>query len=147
GWLVPVFVLWVNLDAWFLLGLAVVVLHLSGQLANETQQVARPAAADVRGAPAAGWVVPALALVTGAAVLACLVNPYHVQVFLAAWQTGLGEGTGSLGPDAFGADVLRSPFQPEFFQSGLGLCAAGIAYWLLVALSLAAVLLSFPDRD
>jgi len=65
----PLFALWANLDAWFILGPIVVGLCWLG-------------AGLTRWFPDAK-VVPAktLGLVFGAGVLACLINPYHVRVF------------------------------------------------------------------
>ncbi|HZZ78891.1 MAG TPA: hypothetical protein VFE62_10260 [Gemmataceae bacterium] len=65
----PLFALWANLDAWFILGPIVLGLCWAG-------------AGMTRWFPAAR-VVPGrtLGLVFGAGVLACLINPYHVRVF------------------------------------------------------------------
>jgi hypothetical protein len=76
-WLLPaVFLLWVNMDGWFLLGPAVVGLYLGGvALSNLTAQV--------RGQPLPMlWPeVRKLALVLGVAIVATLVSPHHIYAY------------------------------------------------------------------
>ena len=65
----PLFALWANLDAWFILG--PLILGLVWAASGLTRWFGAPLAAPGK----------TLGMVFGAGVLACLVNPYHVRVF------------------------------------------------------------------
>jgi hypothetical protein len=74
--LVPLCALWANLDAWFLLGPVTVALWLAGawlqgKLSSGPHSPSWPDRAEQR----------ALALAGIAALLACLLNPWHIAIF------------------------------------------------------------------
>ena len=74
--LIPLFALWANLDAWFLLGPITVVLWLVGAWLQQ-RLGGISTAADFPPAPERR----ALALAGIASLLACFLNPWHVHVF------------------------------------------------------------------
>lgn len=142
--LLPIlFALWANLDGWFLLGPATVLLYLLGALAQHALGLEVIAPDEPRRAE-----LPRLALVFVIGVAACLLNPYHFHVFttlppeLAA--LGLGE---DLRHDAVYQDFFRSPFlelrnqfdlHTSIYDPGRGYAAnvAGYAYFVLLLLGL-----------
>lgn len=75
-WLLPLlFALWVNVDSWFLLGPALTAAWLLGLWLEAKLGGSSPEAEFARGQ----W--RRLAVVLGAGVAACILNPYHVRVF------------------------------------------------------------------
>jgi hypothetical protein len=120
-WLIPLFVAWVNLDSWFLLGLATVALVEVGRVLDQ------PAAGGAR--------LRALrhrALAFGLLAAACLLNPAHVDAFLHHPILG--------GPAASGP--VTSPFQQAYWTI-FGLSPAGLAYFPLLVLGV----ISFPANQ
>jgi len=130
-WAVPVVCwLWVNVDAWFFLGPIAVGLFLLGQILQDFTPTSRTEQSSTR----------SLAVVFAVSLLACCCNPYHVWAFTVL-PPGLLRG-GSLdvlaGERAFRGYFL-SPFfdLPIYFQPTVGLSAAGLAFWVLLLVSLA----------
>jgi hypothetical protein len=75
-WLLPpLFALWVNLDSWFLLGPALTAAWLLGLWLEAKLGGSSPEADFARD----HW--RSLAVVLGAGIAACILNPYHVRVF------------------------------------------------------------------
>jgi tetratricopeptide (TPR) repeat protein len=126
--LVPLFALWANLDGWFVLGPAVVALYLLGQLLQ------------ARGKQGGEAVLPgelrALGVALAAGLLACLANPHHVRALALPASLGLTDAAQILRDDPLFQRPGRSPFGAAYFQSGAGLTAAGLAYFLLAGLGL-----------
>jgi hypothetical protein len=116
--LLPLFALWANLDAWFLLGPAAVACYALGTLLEgRTKQAA------------------GLAAVLVAGLAACSINPYLVRVFRAPNELGLSEAAQALrGAPLFG-DLVVSPFAAAWRSSQLG-APAGWAFVALVPLGL-----------
>ncbi len=81
--LIPLFALWANLDAWFLLGPVLVCLYCVGELLRWLSHVGR-ASAD----PAGPREVRFLLLLCVLGFAACLLTPFHYHTF--ALPTGLG---------------------------------------------------------
>jgi tetratricopeptide (TPR) repeat protein len=132
--LVPLFALWVNLDAWFFLGPMAVLLYLAGSLleafpAREAPNAPRPGA----------W--RPLAAVLAAGVAACLLSPFHVNGLNLPGEIGARGVLGALGGDDRFARLLGSPLQVEYFRSEIGSSVAGLAYFPLVLIGLASFLL------
>lgn len=127
-WLIPLFVLWVNLDAWFLLGPVTVGLYLLGQ-ALET----RFAGASGEDGPAPGE-LRQLALILGCGLAACVLNPYHVRVFTKLPAEIWPSVTDSpLLRDVSFRSVADSPLGGDYFtRTGGGLTVAGLSYFCLV---------------
>src|SRR5258708_4359151 len=95
-WLLPgLFVSWVNLHDWFLLGPLSVLLYLIGQV---VQKFTSPVFSGVD-APDPKQ-IPTLALVLIVGVAACLLNPYHYHAFARPGQLPL------FSADIFGQDQL-----------------------------------------
>jgi tetratricopeptide (TPR) repeat protein len=127
--LLPLFVLWVNLDSWFLLGPLTVALYLAGQALQAWFGPA--AAAGVRKGE-----IKALGLTFIVSLAACLLNPHHVHVFLTPpVQLGLFPAAHVLREDSAFQALRLAPFSGAYMQpGGPGRNAAGWAYFLLVAL-------------
>jgi tetratricopeptide (TPR) repeat protein len=122
--LLPLFVLWVNLDSWFLLGPLTVALYLLGQLLQSKIGPERDDPEALRWGEAA-----MLARVLAAGLLVCLINPHHIYAFVTPpAQLGLSPATSILQTDPAFRGLLMSPFE-------MGWTAAGMAYFALVALS------------
>jgi hypothetical protein len=127
--LLPLFALWVNLDAWFLLGPAAVALYALGSLLR----------GDRRAAAALG-----LTLLAGLA--ACLVNPHGIRAFAWPNDLGLSPAAAALAGDPLGRELVVSPLSSEFLHSGLARSPAGVAYFALAFLGLISFLVSLRDR-
>jgi tetratricopeptide (TPR) repeat protein len=129
--LLPLFVLWVNLDSWFLLGPLTVALYLLGQVLQSNYGPGRDDPEAYRVGESA-----TLLLVLPACLAACLINPFGVYAFLTPpAQLGLSPATSVLQHDAAFRGLLMSPFEPEYLRSGWGWNAAGLAYFALALLS------------
>jgi tetratricopeptide (TPR) repeat protein len=119
--LLLLFVLWANLDQWFLLGLGTVALVWLGRVVDE--------AGGVRDLPR-----PLLGCIVSLALLgaACLLQPSGVRAFAlpeAGWFGPSGQGT--------------SPFHPASL-SHLRASPAGLAYFPLLGLGLLSFILNLP---
>jgi hypothetical protein len=132
--LIALFVLWVNMDSWFVLGLATVGLVWLGRSLDE----AMPADGSPRNA------VPALLRRAGGlAVLAavCLLNPSFVEAFkLPRELASVVDPAAAVGPEQ-----VTSPFQSAYFKS-FGKTPAGLAYFPLLGLSLLSSALNYRRR-
>jgi tetratricopeptide (TPR) repeat protein len=130
-WLLPaLFALWVNLDAWFVVGPLAVALYLAGQLAQVFFGSGKP------GAPRPGAWRP-LAAVLLAGLAACLLSPFHVRGLTLPGEIGAGDVLAALRHDEVFGRMLYSPMQREYFsRPDLGLNIAGMAYYPLVLIGL-----------
>lgn len=125
GLLLFLFVLWVNTDKWFLLGPALVALFWLGE----------------RLGPHACRVTPGL--LVPASLAACLINPHLWRAFALPDELAPAVWTGKLSEDPRFAAFFLSPWQlREYLQPTTGLNAAGLAYFMLVALGLVSFLLN-----
>jgi hypothetical protein len=121
------FVVWANVDSWFLLGLGTVALVEIGQILDERAGTgARQAALHRR------------ALLLASLAAACLLNPSHVYAFLHPGMAWFGSS-----PGAPAARPVTSPFQ-EAYWAALGRSPAGLAYFPLLALGLLSFLGNLP---
>ncbi len=125
--LVPLFALWANLDAWFLLGPALVGLYALGSLVARSGESARERRQ--------------LFALTALGIAACLLTPYNYHTF--AWPTplGLSHAEQALMHDPIGQGLVIAPFAargaaPAFASPG------GWAYCLLLAAGAASFVLS-----
>jgi hypothetical protein len=133
-------VLWVNCDEWFILGPLTVGLFLLGEVIQEMTGTRTGGARSGDRAPTGGGRgVRTLALVFVVGLAACLLNPYHLHAFTLPPEFGLSPGADLLGDDPQFRYLYLSPLRKLFYESGLGLSIAGLAYWPL----LLAGLLSF----
>ncbi len=122
-WFVPlVCALWVNVDAWFLLGPAAVALYLLGEL--------------LEGRRAPKGSVANLAAVLAVSVAACLANPYHVHAFTLPDQLGLSPAARELAGERLLGDVFASPWEEAHFIPEVNRSLAGAAYYPLALLGL-----------
>jgi hypothetical protein len=140
-WLPPwplllLFVIWANVDGWFVLGLATVALLGIGQVMDDA------------GPGDHGRLARFARLVVSWLVLAavCLLNPsalLHQAAFLQQLPvTDLVAWLQRTGTSATAA--LPWPLQKAYYTSPLGLTPAGLAYFPLLALGLISFLLTLP---
>jgi hypothetical protein len=125
-WLLPLCILWVNVDAWFWLGPILVGLFSLGQRWSPAE----------RTIPV--WWAPAC-------LLACLINPHHVHAFLTPpVELSLVAAKSGLSHDIRFQRAFISPWQ----QRGLWSNPAGIGYFVLFGISLLSLILNRPSwRD
>jgi hypothetical protein len=127
--LVPLFVLWVNLDQWFFLGPLTVALWWIGELIQDwfapvKEGSDQRAAGDNR----------ALALVLFVGVFACLINPHHIYAFtLPAVLSEDGAG-GLLQNDYYFASMFWGAI--DYYKSPAGWSVVGVAFLVLLGLGL-----------
>jgi hypothetical protein len=121
-WLLALFVLWVNLDDWFLLGPVLVALFWLGERLQGERHTP-------------GWLVP-----VGFAV--CLLNPYTFHAFTLPPEVSPVTWTSGLPWDARFQAQFASPWQPAHRHAAAALNAAALAYYALVLLGV----LSFLAR-
>lgn len=131
-WLLPLlFVLWVNLDSWFLLGPATVALWLIGGVLQQTFAPVRTG--DDAPEPNEA---KSLAMVLAVGVAACLLNPQHFRAFVLPpdlWSPALNT-IRELEPNMA---AQFSPFSEAYrARPDLGFNPAGMAYFALSALGL-----------
>src|SRR5579884_265805 len=122
--LLLVFILWVNVDDWFLLGpLLAALFWLGERLAGQ------------RRTP--GWIVP-----VGLAV--CLLNPYTYRAFTLPVELSNVPWTSGLREDPRFQALFASPWDKEHLHAALRLNAAVLAYYVLVLLGVLSFLLYRP---
>jgi hypothetical protein len=114
--LLLVFVLWVNVDEWFLLGpLLVALFWLGERLAGQ------------RRTP--GWLIPA-------GLAACLLNPYTFHAFTLPPELSPVTWTSGLRQDPRFGTLFASPWQPAYLRAARALNAAALAYFSLLVLGM-----------
>lgn len=130
-WLLPpLFAFWVNLDSWFFLGPVTVALYLAGDVVGSRLAPAR-AGAD---APAPGE-HGTLSLVLLVGTAACLLNPHHVRAFELPGEL-TSPALEAMLKEGYLAQPFRSPFDFQtYLVPTVGQNVAGLAYFLLLALS------------
>jgi tetratricopeptide (TPR) repeat protein len=123
-WPLPLlFILWVNLDGWFLLGPLTVILYWLGYLLD-------------------GWSAPnrleqlrraqALGVVMLACLAACLLNPHYLRVFALPYPLRLAGASGVVRQSPLFHGLFLSPFERLYFRPDFGWNPAGLAYFPLV---------------
>jgi tetratricopeptide (TPR) repeat protein len=124
--LIPLlFALWVNLDSWFLLGPVTVALYLLGQVIQQAVASGKPG----EPVPHPGE-IRQLAIILGAGLIACLLNPFHLRAFTLPEELWtLASVREWLRDDQQLQSYLYSPLKPL-----LGLNAPGLSYYALVIL-------------
>jgi tetratricopeptide (TPR) repeat protein len=131
-WLVPLFVLWVNLDAWFLLGPITLALWLAGELLQK--YLPRLWAQDVTPEPDGPR---RLGLILAAGLAACLLNPHHVWAFTLPNEVAVSPALGLLQNDPNFHPYFLSPALMDYwYKPSYGLNPAGLALYVLILVSL-----------
>ncbi len=132
------FVLWVNLDGWFLLGPLTVGLYLLGEAAQLYLTSGFPGAEAPRPRD--------LRLLAGVLVLglaACLLNPYHVHAFTLPSPLGAWFLDGAARDLPFLRNALISPFAGEYVNNlWVSKNWAGFAYYVLLLLGILSFVLN-----
>jgi hypothetical protein len=138
-WLLPpLFVLWVNCDQWFFLGPLTVALFLAGEVLQLWFALEEEGSDEGRRRE-----LVTLGLVLAASLAACLVNPHHIHAFTLPPEFGtLAASDLAQGDPKFRA-LFYSPLRQYYYQPGLGLNVAGLAYWPLLVAGLASFVCMF----
>jgi hypothetical protein len=119
-WLLPLFALWVNLDAWFFVGPLAVALYLIGEALQRQQH----------------WRLLALVFLGGLA--ACLVNPYTYL----SWRLPAELTASYLVPQFQDDETFRLQMLPVWQSAPTFTTIAGLAYFPLIVLGLLSFLLN-----
>lgn len=129
----PLFLLWANLDGWFLLGPLAVALFLAGEVLQRARGPSDPEESRrLR--------TTAVVLLVGLA--ACVVNPFHVQVFGLPPELQTAFSDSPLRRDPYFQSFFLSPLQSTFwtdvhwfpYAGGIGVCVLaglGVVSFLL----------------
>jgi hypothetical protein len=125
--LLPLFAVWANLDAWFLLGPLLVGLYTLG----EVLRVLAPPTHS--GSASSSREIGPLLILTVAGFAAGLHTPYHYDKFALPAQLGLTATEQILMQDPLGQSLVVSPFSPRFRSSAVFLSPGGWAYFALLA--------------
>jgi tetratricopeptide (TPR) repeat protein len=105
-WLLPVlFLIWANLDIWFILGPVTVAIYFVGQC---LQKLTRPVRTG-EDAPEPGQLLR-LFVVFVVGTFACLANPHHYHVFALPTQLGFSETAQALQADESLGHIVDSVF-------------------------------------
>ncbi|MBM4069307.1 MAG: hypothetical protein FJ271_10225 [Planctomycetes bacterium] len=125
------FTLWVHIDGWFVLGLLLLICFCLGQLpqngfsrgraSHETHGAARPTT---------------LALLILFSAGACLLNPNLAAVFRPGGEWAISGVAGQLRADPMLEMEILAPWREIYFSRQLFFTGPGVAFWLLVGLSL-----------
>lgn len=129
--LLLLFVAWVNLDEWFLLGPVTVLLYAAGQALQKPDTAASPRPGEVK----------ALLTVGLAGLACCLLNPQHIFAFTLPPQLGFSGGASFFRTDSELKRLFWSPAHPEHFRR-VALNSAHLVYFVLVLTTL----ISFLDN-
>jgi hypothetical protein len=113
--LLLLFVLWVNVDSWFLLGpLTVAITGLGAHLDGNRSRARTLGAVFVLG------------------LVVCLVNPHHFRAFMVPEQLGLSGAGWTLRVHPLFDGQFLSPLNQLYYRPDIGLNAAGMAYFALI---------------
>jgi hypothetical protein len=138
--LLALFVLWVNIDVWFVLGLATVALVWLGRVLDAAPW--NDGKANRLGSSLLFFLSSLLLLAA-----ACLLNPsflFHPSSYLQELPAELGWlGSSASRAASLGSEHVTSPFQGAYFARFLWI-PAGVAYFPLLSLSLLSFALNFP---
>jgi tetratricopeptide (TPR) repeat protein len=127
--LLILFILWVNLDEWFLLGPITVGLYALGQ---GLQSMMAPVEGQPR--PRQGEAKELIVVFVGG-LAACMLNPHHIRAFLPPAQLGWSESAEILRQDPSIRGLFISPFE-GLLQSPAAIDVAGWLYFVLVLVGL-----------
>jgi hypothetical protein len=114
------FVLWVNIDEWFLLGPLLAALFWLGDRLRGQRRIP-------------GWVVTV-------GLAACLLNPHTFHAFTLPAELSPVSFTSGLRQDVRFQALFASPWQAEYLHAALRLHAAALAYFALTLLGLVSFL-------
>ena len=129
-WLLPpLFVLWVNLDSWFILGPVIVLLYLAGELVQSFLAPIRTGT----DAPEPN-LISRLALVLVVGIAACLINPHHYHAFSLPAQLSWSGPREILRADPLLNQLFQSPVDVYLAKDTGRMSAVGVAYFLLLSL-------------
>jgi hypothetical protein len=122
-----VVLLWVNLDAWFILGPLTIALYLLASLLPPPGKAR--AGSDSAATPELS--LKSLGLVLAGCLVACLISPHHILAFTLPRELGLDPAAGILRRDPLFRGLFTVPWEIDYFQLARGLNVAGLAYHAL----------------
>ena len=128
----PLFALWANLDAWFLLGPVLVSLYALGEAVRRRPLAERAA---YRGE------LRSLTLLTLAGLAACFLTPFHYHTFAWPVPLGLSHAEQAWMHDPLGQGLVVSPFVGRLAAASAFAGVGGWAYCLLLAAGAASFVL------
>jgi hypothetical protein len=138
--LLALFLLWANIDVWFILGMAIVTLIWLGRILDDALWKA-----ETKDRLLSSLMFLVSSLISLAAV--CLLNPTFLLHSSSYFQVLFGElgwfGFSSSHASSLGMEHVTSPFQGAYFAR-LGWVPAGLAYFPLLGLSLLSFVLNYP---
>jgi hypothetical protein len=135
--LLVLFVVWVNVDSWFVVGLGTVALVWLGAVLDETPAVGGPLLGRLYGVLRGAF---ALALLAAA----CLLNPSHIHAFVLPPELAAVASTGS-STALVAPGQIMSAFDESYFKpGGVGLTPAGLAYFPLLGFGILSFILVLP---
>lgn len=130
-WILPiVFVIWVNVDSWFVLGPLTVGLYLLGRW---LQGRILPLEED----PVPPGELKSLAIVLVAGLVACLLNPHHVFAFALPPELAVLTSPELRQHPPYLAYLSPFAFSARYFSMAEFSTPAGLAYYVLVGLGVA----------
>jgi tetratricopeptide (TPR) repeat protein len=116
------FVIWANLDSWFVLGLLLVACFCVGQFVR----------GGTSAAASLGWRTAGLLILCG--VAGCLVNPNLLIVFEPRGEWIFSGVAKELQADSLLRQQILTPWREVYLSGGFFLQGPGLAFWLLVVL-------------
>jgi hypothetical protein len=144
-WMLPaVCLLWVNLDSWFLLGPLTVGLYLAGELLQKVAGAHGESGNEPDKKEPTALPPARLGVVLVVCLAACLVNPFHFRAFTLPAPLQFGDTVNALAEDAYFRSLSLAPWQDLYFDTRLGLSAAGLAYFALLLAGLASFAMTAP---
>ncbi len=130
--------LWVNVDAWFLLGPITIALYWLGDVV--TDRLGKSKDGPDRLLPGES---KHLAIALVASVAACLLNPHHVYAFQLPVQLGLSPVAQLAQQEPLFHNLFLSPFDMnEYMKPANGYNVAGMAYFVLLVLGVVSFILA-----
>lgn len=127
----PLFLLWVNLDSWFLLGPMLLALGAIGDFLQE--KLAPLRTAEDTPQPGEGR---AQLMALGLGLAACLVNPHHYRAFALPPDLWVVLQPLGLREDPWFQGLFISPLAKDYFTASAGYTLAGLAYFALVGMGI-----------
>jgi hypothetical protein len=138
-YLLPVLcLLWVNLDAWFLLGPLTIAFFFLGELLQPlTGPTVEPENKN------RSMNLQTLGLVFFLSLTACLANPHFAKAFTLPPALGFSEAAKTLGTDRQFRGLYLSPWELRYLAVNTGLSAGGLAFYPLALAGLISFGLTF----
>jgi tetratricopeptide (TPR) repeat protein len=145
--LIGLFLVWVNVDSWFVLGLGTLAFIWLGRVLDAAQQknVSSIASSSLIPHPSSLILIPhPSSFILGFVLLAavCLLNPSGLHAFSLPWETQW-FGLAGMSGQSIPLRPLPTPFEKGYLAN-LGQTPAGLSYYALLGLGLFSFILNLP---